>query len=72
MAVICWVKFLFVSRPAAIAATIVIVPIFILYCVFSAHFYRRLARFKLSYHQTELDEVEALFSSTQHSIVEMI
>jgi calcium release-activated calcium channel protein 1 len=58
IAIVCWVKFYFVTRPAAIATTIVIVPIIILFCVFSLHFYRRLVTFKLSRHQDELDQIE--------------
>ncbi|CAF0935399.1 unnamed protein product [Rotaria sordida] len=58
IAIVCWVKFFFVTRPAAIATTIVLVPIVILFCIFSLHFYRRLVSFKLSRHQDELDEIE--------------
>ena len=58
IAIVCWVKFFFVARSAAIATTIVIVPVIILFCVFSLHFYRRLVSFKLSRHQDELNEIE--------------
>ncbi|CAF0727686.1 unnamed protein product [Rotaria sp. Silwood1] len=58
IALVCWVKFFFVTRPAAIATTIVIVPVIILFCIFSLHFYRRLVSFKLSRHQDELNEIE--------------
>ncbi len=58
IAIVCWVKFYFVARPAAIATTIVIVPVIILFCIFSLHFYRRLVSFKLSRHQDELNEIE--------------
>lgn len=58
IAIVCWVKFYYVTRPAAIATTIVIIPIIILFCVFSLHFYRRLVSFKLSRHQDELNEIE--------------
>jgi calcium release-activated calcium channel protein 1 len=58
IAIVCWVKFYFVTRPAAIATTIVIVPVIILFCIFSLHFYRRLVSFKLSRHQDELNEIE--------------
>ncbi|CAF0918951.1 unnamed protein product [Rotaria sordida] len=58
IAIVCWVKFFFVTRPAAIATTIVLVPVVILFCIFSLHFYRRLVSFKLSRHQDELDEIE--------------
>jgi hypothetical protein len=52
------VKFYVVARAAAVATTIVIVPVIILFCVFSLHFYRRLVSFKLSRHQDELNEIE--------------
>ena len=58
IAIVCWVKFYFVARAAAIATTIVIVPVIILFCIFSLHFYRRLVSFKLSRHQDELNEIE--------------
>jgi calcium release-activated calcium channel protein 1 len=58
IAIVCWVKFYYVTRPAAIATTIVIVPIIILFCIFSLHFYRRMVSFKLSRHQDELNEIE--------------
>ncbi|CAF4021916.1 unnamed protein product [Adineta steineri] len=58
IAIVCWVKFYYVTRPAAIATTIVIVPVIILFCIFSLHFYRRLVSFKLSRHQDELNEIE--------------
>ena len=58
IAIVCWVKFYYVTRPAAIATTIVIVPVIVLFCVFSLHFYRRLVTFKLSRHQDELNEIE--------------
>lgn len=58
IAIVCWVKFFYVTRPAAIATTIVIVPVIILFCIFSLHFYRRLVSSKLSRHQDELNEIE--------------
>ncbi|CAF4472926.1 unnamed protein product [Rotaria socialis] len=58
IAIVCWVKFFYVTRPAAIATTIVIVPVIILFCIFSLHFYRRLISSKLSHHQDELNEIE--------------
>jgi len=58
IAIVCWVKFYYVTRPAAIATTIVIVPVILLFCIFSLHFYRRLVSFKLSRHQDELKEIE--------------
>jgi hypothetical protein len=58
IAIVCWVKFYVVARAAAVATTIVIVPVIILFCVFSLHFYRRLVSFKLSRHQDELNEIE--------------
>ncbi|CAF0917672.1 unnamed protein product [Adineta ricciae] len=58
IAIVCWVKFYYVTRPAAVATTIVIVPVIILFCIFSLHFYRRLVSFKLSRHQDALNEIE--------------
>ncbi|CAF1639535.1 unnamed protein product [Adineta ricciae] len=58
MVVVCWIKFLFLTRQAAIVTTSIIVPILILYCTFSVHFFRRLLFSKLSYHQNELDQLE--------------
>ncbi|UJR23348.1 hypothetical protein I4U23_026361 [Adineta vaga] len=73
MVLVCWVKFLFVARRAAIASTIIILPILILYCIFAVHFYRRLVILKLSCHRNELDQLERqLPTSTEYSSINII
>ena len=53
-----WVKFFLITRPAAIATTVIIVPILILSSLFSLHFYRWLSKLKFSQRQSELNEIQ--------------
>jgi hypothetical protein len=70
--IIFWVKFFFIIRPAAIATTIIIVSIMILFCIFSSHFYRRLVVLKLNHHETELNEIEHRLTIIKYPIVNII
>lgn len=67
--IVCWVKFFFVKRSAAIAATLVIIPVIFLFCTFSLHFYRRLVTLKIHCHQNELERIENRLSAVKPSIV---
>lgn len=67
--IVCWVKFFFVKRSAAIAATIVIIPVIFLFCTFSMHFHRRLVTSKIHQHQNQLDLIESRLTIVKSSIV---
>jgi hypothetical protein len=70
--VVCWVKFFFITHSAAIATMIIIIPLIILFCIFSLHFYRRLVILKLTYHQNELDQIESRLTIVKFPIVNII
>lgn len=70
--IVCWVKFFFITHRAAIATTIVTVPILILFCIFSLHFYQRLGILKLSRYQNELHDIEQRLTIVQFPIVNII
>jgi hypothetical protein len=70
--VVCWVKFFFITYPAAIAATVVIIPVILLFCIFSIRFYRRLVILKLNRHQNELEQIEKRLTIIKFPIVNII
>ncbi|CAF1457646.1 unnamed protein product [Adineta steineri] len=72
MTIICWVKFFFITQRAAIATTIVFLPIFILFCTFLLTFHRRLVILKLSQHQNELDQIEKNWTTVHLPLVNVI
>lgn len=55
-------------RPAAVAATLIIVPVIVLFSIFSLNFYRRLVLHKLNHHQTELEQMEMELTTVKYPI----
>ena len=55
--IICWMQFVTKNRGAAIASTVVVVPVIVLFLIFAAHFYRRLISHKS---QRAFDDFEDL------------
>lgn len=55
--IICWMQFVTKNRGAAIASTVVVAPVIILFLIFAAHFYRRLISHKS---QRAFDDFEDL------------
>ncbi|CAF3049226.1 unnamed protein product [Rotaria socialis] len=72
IAVVCWVKFYVILRPAAVAATMIIVPVMLLFSIFALHFYRRLVFHKLNQHQTELDQIEIGLTTVKFPMVDNV
>ncbi|KAK3788538.1 hypothetical protein RRG08_030239 [Elysia crispata] len=60
IAILCWVKFFIVSKPAAIAATVIVVPAGILFIAFSLIFYQKLMAHKYQRHSEDLRELDDL------------
>lgn len=70
--IVCWVKFYFITQPAAVASTVILVPVIILFWIFALHFYRRLTTFKLNHHQDELNQLESRFIVARLSLVDIV
>jgi len=69
LAILCWVKFYDYSMMAASSATIIMVPVLILFIVFAIHFYHKLVVHKYELTETGLRELEQLkqqLDSTGH------
>ncbi|RUS83931.1 hypothetical protein EGW08_008286 [Elysia chlorotica] len=60
IAILCWVKFYPVSKPSAIAATVIVVPAGILFIAFSLIFYKKLMAHKYQRHSEDLRELDDL------------
>lgn len=60
IALVCWVKFHKISRNAAIASTVIVIPGSLLFIVFSLMFYRKLMAHKYKRHEEGLKELEEM------------
>lgn len=70
--ILCWVKFLVLSRNAAIASTVLLVPTVLLFTVFALHFYWALVVDKVETVDKNLQEIavglEVLQQKTNENI----
>lgn len=62
IAILCWVKFFVFSQEAAIASTVLLIPVMIVFVAFAIHFYRKLVGHKYKYNQTRIQELEDCFN----------
>ncbi|XP_046680272.1 calcium release-activated calcium channel protein 1 isoform X1 [Homalodisca vitripennis] len=60
IAILCWVKFYDFSRVAAWSASIILIPVLIIFCVFAIHFYRSLVTHKYEVTVSGIRELELL------------
>lgn len=58
IALLCWVKFLVKSRPAAISSTVLLVPVLAVFIAFAVHFYRKLVGHRYEYNARRIIELE--------------
>lgn len=68
ISIVCWIKFFFVTRRAAIGSTAIIIPVMILFLIFAFHFYHRLVHVKMTHHRHELNQLESLLISGKSSV----
>nr|4HKR_A Chain A, Calcium release-activated calcium channel protein 1 [Drosophila melanogaster]4HKR_B Chain B, Calcium release-activated calcium channel protein 1 [Drosophila melanogaster] len=60
IAILCWVKFYDLSRRAAWSATVVLIPVMIIFMAFAIHFYRSLVSHKYEVTVSGIRELEML------------
>ncbi|XP_077995288.1 protein orai-2-like [Glandiceps talaboti] len=67
IAIICWVKFYGHSTNAAIAATAIVGPAIIVFCIFAFHFYRSLVKHKYERSSQNVEELEHMALQLQEN-----
>ncbi|XP_067651037.1 calcium release-activated calcium channel protein 1-like isoform X1 [Haliotis asinina] len=67
IAILSWVKFLNVSKNAAIASTVIVIPAGLLFIAFSLVFYKKLIAHKYERHSEGLREIETLATALETS-----
>ena len=60
IAILCWVKFYNYSKPAAVAASVVLVPVCIVFVWFALHFYRSLVQHKYERSFQRIEELQQI------------
>lgn len=65
IAILCWVKFYDYSIHAAAAATIILIPVVVIFVVFAVHFYRKLVAHKYERSTQGLRELETMVTQLQ-------
>ncbi|KAJ8978348.1 hypothetical protein NQ317_002657 [Molorchus minor] len=58
IAILCWVKFWDYSFTAAIAATVIVIPVLITFVLFAAHFYHSLVVYKCDKSTSDMEKLE--------------
>lgn len=59
----CWVKFWDYSFTAAIAATVIVIPVLVIFVLFAVHFYHTLVAHRCD---TSLEDLEGLENMKKH------
>lgn len=71
--IICWMQFITINRSAAIASTVVVGPVLILFLVFAAFFYKRLISHKYEKSYQDLETLgQELAELQNHSALETL
>ncbi|XP_018560980.1 calcium release-activated calcium channel protein 1-like isoform X2 [Anoplophora glabripennis] len=58
VAILCWVKFWDYSFTAAVAATVIVIPVLITFVLFAAHFYHSLVVYKCDKSTSDMEKLE--------------
>lgn len=66
IAILCWVKFYDSSQEAALAATVLLIPIVITFLAFAFHFYRKLVAHKYEQSTHGLQELESMVNQLHY------
>lgn len=64
--IICWLQFLTVNRNAAIASTVIVGPVLVIFLLFAAFFYKRLISHKYERSYKDLEDLEQIAEELQH------
>lgn len=60
LSILCWVKFWDYSFAAAVAATVIVIPVLIIFVLFAAHFYHSLVVYKCQVSNQDMEKLEDL------------
>lgn len=69
VAILCWVKFWDYSTTAAIAATIIVIPVLIIFVLFAAHFYHSLVVYKCDKSISDMEKLEVMKKQLDQVVV---
>lgn len=71
--IICWVQFISVNQAAAIASTVVVAPVLVIFLIFAAFFYKRLISHKYEKSYQDLETLgQELAELQNHSAMETL
>ncbi|XP_076305816.1 calcium release-activated calcium channel protein 1-like isoform X1 [Tachypleus tridentatus] len=71
IAILCWVKFYSYSKNAAVAATVILIPVVLVFLGFAVHFYRKLVAHQYERSAHGLRELESMVTQLQNEETDM-
>nr|CAI5848170.1 unnamed protein product [Callosobruchus analis] len=69
IAILCWVKFWDYSFTAAMASTVIVIPVLITFVLFAAHFYHSLVVYKCDTSSSDMEKLEDIKKHLDHITV---
>ncbi|CAH1976931.1 unnamed protein product [Acanthoscelides obtectus] len=69
IAILCWVKFWDYSFTAAMASTVIVIPVLITFVLFAAHFYHSLVVYKCHTSSSDMEKLEDIKKHLDHITV---
>ena len=71
--IICWLQFITVNKTAAIASTVIVVPVCVIFLFFAVFFYRRLINHKYEKSYRDLEDLQQMATELEnHSQLEIL